>query len=51
LGKGEGRKAQEEEEKKENGEEENIEPVEEEKIRNKKYFYRYVCTSPKFSNF
>jgi hypothetical protein len=45
LGKGEGRKALEEEEKKENGEEENIEPVEEEKIRNKKYFYRYVCTS------
>jgi hypothetical protein len=45
LGKGREGIAQEEKEKKEDGEEGNIEPVEEEKIRNKKYFYRYVCTS------
>jgi hypothetical protein len=45
LGKGREGIAQEEKEKKEDGEEGNIEPVEEEKIRNKKYFYRYVRTS------
>ena len=45
MGKGREGIAQEEQEKKEDGEEGNIEPVEEEKIINKKYFYRYVCTS------